>query len=256
MNGMEKNKKIIRLIESTLDEIKMDKNLSESKFSRVANTMRGLVPSIKTIAIMTAENPYAVKQSDEYNKEANLKLMMDLKNGQYGYRPVLGQYGNKENSFIVNNISIGDAIRLGEKYKQESIVFGKRIEEEDGYVGMKFNLIRTIGEDKGRSEGEMNVFVNLENPDDYYSEYKGRKFVIPFYGITKMIIDMEEKKKLITKQYDDVTWDGGKVTPSDISIEDVDEIEKLQESAMKSVGSSAYHKRGILRKKLRSMGLE
>jgi hypothetical protein len=182
--------------------------------------------------------------------------MLDLKNGQYGYRSVLGQYGNKEDSFIINNISMEDAIRLGDKYKQESIVFGRRVEEDEGYIGMKFNLISTMEPNIGNIEGEMDVFINLENPDDFYTEYGGRKFVIPFYGITKMIVDMNNNKKIVTHNYDDTKWDGGKVTPSDISIEDVDDIEKLQEDAMKSIGSSAYHKRGLLRKKLRSLGLE
>lgn len=263
---MEKNKKII---ESTLHEIKMGKIIEESKFLRVANTMRGLVPSIKTIAIMTAENPCAITHSDEYNKDANARLSVDLKNsqygnGQYGFRKISEQYqGENEKSFLINNISLEDALRLGVKYKQESIVFGERIDEEDGYIGMKFNMYYTgISCDKkddrpiGYSMGEMNVFVSLEDPDDNYSEYKGRKFVIPFYGITKMITDMEKKKKEITKHYDDVKWDGGKNPPSSISIEDVDEIENLQESAMKFIGSSAYTRRGMLRKKLRSLGLE
>ena len=252
---MEKNKKIVRIIESILDETKMGKILEESKFSRVANTMRGLVPSIRTIAIMTAENPNGEEASDEYNKEANLRLALNLGNGQYGYRRVLGKYENKENSFIINNISIDAAISLGSQYNQESIVFGKRVEEEDGYVGMKFNLIRTTGNNIGHSEGEMNVFVSLENPDDYYSEYKGRKFVIPFYGIRQMIIDMDNRKKEVIKKYDDVKWDGGNVIPSDTYIKDVDEVEELQESAMRCVGSTAYHKRGKLRKKMISMGL-
>ena len=131
----------------------------------------------------------------------------------------------------------------------------KKTLTENGYVGMKFNLIRTTGKNIGHSEGEMDVFVSLENPDDYYSEYKGRKFVIPFDGIRQMINDMDNRKKEVIKKYDDVKWDGGNVIPSDTYIEDVNQVEELQESAMRCVGSTAYHKRGMLRRKMISMGL-
>lgn len=46
---------------------------------------------------MTAENPNGEKASDEYNKEANSRLALNLANGQYGYRRVLGH-----NAFFVN----------------------------------------------------------------------------------------------------------------------------------------------------------
>lgn len=235
----------------TKSELENIEKIEESKFSRVATVMRGLVPAIKTMAILTAENPYGEKATPEENKKRNAKLEMDLSNGQYGYRKVLGKYGHPEKSFIVNNITLEEALRLGEKYEQESIVFGKR-EEEGDYVGMKFNLIYSTGEKKGQSDGEMNIFVHINDADDYYTKYKGRKFSIPFFGITEMIDDMKKK----TKSYDDTKWDGGTVTPSDISIEDIEEVNKLQESALSTTGSSSYIWRGKLRKKLRSLGLE
>ena len=219
--------------------------VEESKYSKAATAMRGLRPSIKTIAILTAENPHAKTMSKEFNIEANAKLVDDLRALKLGYRRTKGSYMNKEdddespiveeNSFIVNNISMESAINLGTKYRQESIIYAETGNvTEDGNVAMTFRLIGTdktkpkYGEDL---EPPQNVFINRNNEKEYYSRIGNRKFMIPFYGVTEHLVDRDGKyvykdtydkdgnisgKERVAKKqkdYTDSKWDGGAVSP-------------------------------------------
>jgi hypothetical protein len=70
---------------------------------------------------------------------------------------------------------------IGSKYTQDSIIFGEKIDEKGEYDGMKISMIYTNKNQYGEIAGERYVFINVENADDYYSEYKGKKFKIPFF---------------------------------------------------------------------------
>jgi len=238
--------------------LEREETKGEAGFARVLNTLRGLVPSIKTITILTGENPNGKMASAEFNKNANEKLIGNLISGNFSYRKIKGKYENVENSFIVNNISKNDAMSIGKNFNQESIIFGERV-EEGNYVGMKFKMIRTSPNGKGQIGevmGEKDVFVNLDNPDDFYTDVKGRKFVIPFYGVIDDIKQGEDIKERI-RDYENVKWDGGKATPNNVSISehDIKEIENITENIIRTSGSSSYNYRGMLKQKLRKLGL-
>ena len=67
---MEKdNKELIKLIKESIKEV-----FNESGYSRVANIMRGLVPSVKTFSILTAENPNGIEQDKDNNRIKNQEL--------------------------------------------------------------------------------------------------------------------------------------------------------------------------------------
>jgi hypothetical protein len=120
--------------------------INESGYPRVANMLRGLVPSIRTIGIITAQNPNGIKETDEYHKRANYELVGELRRMNLGPIPVKGKYGSEEDSFIVPNITYNELMGLGEKYKQESVVYGeKTTTSKDGkdYTGMEFKMIHT-----------------------------------------------------------------------------------------------------------------
>jgi len=211
--------------------------VEESKYSKAATAMRGLRPSIKTIAILTAENPQAKPMSKEFNREVNAKLVDDFRALKLGYRPTKGSYMERghnddspiveENSFIVNNISMESAINLGTKYRQESIIYAETGNVgEDGSIAMTFRL---IGTDKTKPDEYLkdivtpkNVFISRNNEKEFYSRIGNRKFMIPFFGVTeylvrkdgKYIIDKNEKR--IAKKeldYDNSKWGGGTVSP-------------------------------------------
>lgn len=106
---MEKdNKELIKLIKESIKEV-----FNESGYSRVANIMRGLVPSVKTFSILTAENPNGIEQDKDTNRIKNQELEKRLRSMNLGFIKVKGQYGSEENSFFIPNITKDEALSLG-----------------------------------------------------------------------------------------------------------------------------------------------
>lgn len=160
-----------------------DVSLKESGYPRIMQAMRGLIPNIKTVGIVTAENPKAVRQSAELNKLLNIKLEADLKHSLYGYKQIKGKYGEIENPFIIFNIVKNELLEIGKRYSQETVISGMREQaEENGvvYDGMTFELIH-CDDQFGKVDSERKVFVNINDAEDFFSEVKGRKFIIPFF---------------------------------------------------------------------------
>jgi hypothetical protein len=239
-------RKTIRITEQQLAEL-ITKRMNESKYSSVANTLRGGIrKSIKTISILTGENPYGKKASKQYNKESNEKLESILISGRYGFRKVKGSYGGLENSYIVNNISLDSAIFLGEKFNQDSIVYGEVVGGNDDEIYMTFKMVGTDPNkpDEHQNDiGTTDVFVSRDNAEDFYSEVGGRKFVLPFYGVVDSMVGPDKKVYKVEKDYSKSKWEGGKNEPSDINISLEDKLNDLQERALNSYGSTSYHLR-------------
>jgi len=234
-----------------------NQNLDESRvFPRLAQIMRGIVPSIDSFAIITAEHPMAQKLSDDENKKLNNKLESKLLSGRYGYKKIRGKYGNLENPFFINRISKADALRLGKEFNQESIVYG----EKNKRGGMNFYLLKS---NTGEIMGYKKVFVTLDNPDDFYSEVDGVHFVIPFFGIEEFIKDKEGEDVLVrgrriqrNRNYSKVNWKGGKHLPTSDKLKFVKEslekeyeslekeyelLEEIQRNALSNLGSTAWN---------------
>lgn len=160
------------------------KNLNESPAVRTLNTMYSLVPSIRTFAILTAENRMNREDTPQQNKKANKELEFHLKNMVLGFRKLKGFYDREENSYFVPNITKNEALNLGEKFEQETIIFADHEEKEikgKPYKGFVFKMITSSGPDKGKIVAERQIFVNMDGKTNYYSEVKGRKFQIPFF---------------------------------------------------------------------------
>jgi hypothetical protein len=219
-------KKVLKLSENEL--INVLKNIvTEARYSPTANILRGNIrKSIKTIAILTAENPKGVEASKEYNKAANEKLKSVLRTGRFGYRPVDGSYGTEENSFIINNISLDDAINIGEKFKQDTIVFGEIVGGDDEKSFMAFKMVGT----------------DPDKPKEYRKIVAVSDVFIKFVG-------EDDKVYKIEKDYSKTKWDGGKAEPTDIKISpDEDELNELQERAIRTCCSTSYNLRGRIDK--------
>ena len=245
-------KKVLKLSENEL--INVLKNMvNEARYSPTANILRGNIrKSIKTIAILTAENPKGVEASKEYNKAANEKLKDVLRTGRFGYRPIDGSYGTEENSFIINNISLDDAINIGEKFKQDTIVFGEVVGGDDEKSFMAFKMVGT-DPDKPKEYRKIiavsDVFIHRKDAEDFYSEIGGRKFVLPFYGTIDKFVGEDDKVYKIEKDYSRTKWEGGKAEPTDIKISpDEDELNELQERAIRTCCSTSYNLRGRIHK--------
>ena len=181
--------------------------LLEAGFSRLMQIISGLVPSVKSFAILTWENPLNVKLSAEENRERNKNLGNQLGRGAYGFLHIKGKYGNFENPFVIMNMTEKEAISIGKHghngEKQESIIYGI----VNGPWDITFKMIYTDGSDRPDAIRHVWKSIKKDVPTDFgghkktpeekeqrkkeekqaeeeaefYSEYKGRQFIIPFF---------------------------------------------------------------------------
>jgi len=232
--------------------------IEETGYTKIARILRGTRPSIKKLAILSAENPHGKKQSEEKNKIATEKLQKFLDEGSYGYKKIKGHYEYPETSFIIFNISMDSTIEIGAKYDQDTVIYGevKNVDDENNTY-MEFKI---IGSDKTKPDEYQqvlkttSVFVNRDNAEDLYSQIGDKKFVLPFYDVIDRLVGKDGKPYKLEKDYTGSKWDGGKVEPTDIKIKDIeDKLNKLEERIMESSGFTAYRLRGEIRDLLKHL---
>ena len=167
----------MRITKSKLKEI-IREELNEAGFARTRQAMTGVVPSIETIAFLTGENPAGEPAPPHINKENNAALEKRLRAGNYGFRKIKGKFGSHEKSFMVMNIPRSEATALGQDLGQESIIWGHREEDEEGAY---FNFEYIEGETTIQTRQVSMSDRDVQDRDDFYSQVKGRKFLIPFF---------------------------------------------------------------------------
>ena len=167
-----------------IKEVKGEKDFNlirEGGFSRLRQIMLGQVPVIDTVGIITAENPGGKAAPPAQNKENNRQLMSDLRSRNYGPIKVAGKFGEEEKSFVVPLMTRSDTVALGEKYGQEAVIWGEKLEGEDGEPYFKFEYIE-VDDDKVVQTREVSLGgAEAQEREDFYSEKAGRKFYIPFF---------------------------------------------------------------------------
>lgn len=170
--------------------------LNESSYSKVMRILHGQIPSIYSIGIITWENPHGEIESDEYNKKANIELENRLYDSELKYIKLGGMYNIKEKSLLVLNINKTQLCNLGLEGNQETVIYGERVDSsnienfdisnkvndliKENYIGMNFKLINTQNKNF-KVESERNVVISRNDYSNFYSEIKGRKFMIPFF---------------------------------------------------------------------------
>lgn len=187
LNMINKNKQRLFEVMGHLDKtfkpvLNEQMDIDESGFARVKQMMHGLVPNVNTIGILSAGNPSGQKLSPEENNKRHQMLKDKLRTLGNGFiEPDYGMYDIKEKSLIVPNINKNDLIKLSNIFAQESCIFGEKNQDEQG-VYFKWQYI-----EHGVTQGEQTVYTNLagqdvQSSDNYYTQIKGRKFKIPFFG--------------------------------------------------------------------------
>jgi len=178
--------------------------LNEAGFARARQAMLGMVPNINTIAFLTAENPQGEKASPEFNREQNKKLENTLRSMNLSFRKVKGKFGSEENSYMVMNITRDEAIELGQMFDQEAVIWGDKIEEDDKvYFSFQY-----ISGDSTVQTREISLSAgDVQDREDYFSQIKGRKFIIPFFdddyeGVKQMVTKLDET--LLTEERKDL----------------------------------------------------
>ena len=152
--------------------------LKESGFNRIMNILQGKVASVKTVGFLTGENPMAQKMSSKENRALNKELMAWMRDRGYGPIRIRGKFGNKERSMIIPNITREDMVEVGQYFNQESVIWGKRVEED------RF-IFEYIEGDKTIQKRDVVLFDDsVQAREDFYSQERqsaGRKFYIPFF---------------------------------------------------------------------------
>jgi len=233
----------------------VEQEFDEAGAPRTLQIMRGMVPKVRTLGFITAENPHGQPEKPDVNNKMNRQLESILKDGLWGYQKIKGKYGSVENTFLVRNISRDDLLRYGNRFNQESVLFGQYFEDEGRY-GMKFQLLSSENNSIGDVMGERNVYISREGADDFYSEVKGRKFQIPFFDVTSIIKNKKNKEREVTRDYQNARWSKGdsggilgskKIKDVVYKPEDQDAIEDLQEQALRTTGFTSYSYRGRIK---------
>tara|TARA_Y100001973_G_scaffold106772_1_gene187423 strand:- start:6442 stop:7158 length:717 start_codon:yes stop_codon:yes gene_type:complete len=234
--------------------MKKKNKILESGFSRVRGMMMGMVPSVNSIGIMTAENPDAMATPAKRNKQLNKDLMKTLRQMNYGPIPIGGSFGQKENSFLIPNISRQELGKLGVEFGQEAVIWAEKQTGSDGpYMRWEYmegmNTVQTREVSLGGTD--------VQAKKDYYSEKDGRKFVIPFFDDEYEGAKTSQGGRSIDK----------KVPPMQ---EEVDKLEnenatKLHEMIKKRAqyltestrsAKSKWHHRGLMELELRQLKKE
>jgi hypothetical protein len=239
---------LLNEINNLIDEV--NGNMSEGGFSKLIQIMHGDAPKVWRFAIMTAENPQGNKQSTQLNRVANKSLESKIRGMNYGYTPIKGKYGNLEHSFFISNIQYKQALALATEFNQESFIFGRKIYDSKGNLGVEFQYVEPFSGGNHIKSLRQVVLTNVKDihnltgtNDDFYSSLKGRKFYIPFFD----------------DSHKDAKFNGGRITfetsklPQDPKIlswiADIKECESKLELKGK-VESFYWTKRGIIKERL------
>lgn len=152
--------------------------ITESGFNRIRNILLGKVASVSTVGFMTAENPMAQKLSPADNRKLNKELMSWLRDRGYGPIRIRGQFGNKERSLIIPNITRQDITEAGKYFNQESVIWGEKTADSQF-------VFEYIEGDVTVQKRDVALFDDdVQAREDFYSQERqssARKFYIPFF---------------------------------------------------------------------------
>ncbi len=150
-----------------------------SRRQKAQAAIMGKNRKVKTLAIISAQNPMGMEASKEYNDNAQRELIENLENGKYRYFVTKGLYGSPEISVIVYNISLKDTIHMCYTFNQESVIF------VDMTDGNKISYQYWEGDDhysKLKKQYEESTIVDATDDKDFYTQISRKfKFRIPFF---------------------------------------------------------------------------
>jgi len=174
----------------------------QSKYNRVLEMLRGKDPSVKTITIMSGQNPDAKQRIEPINKRLKGELEQELKEMGLQFVRVGGKFfGVFEQSVIVINPEIKQIARLNKKFGQWGFLWGEKFTIEPGNDTMLFTMyqidktgdslfFRASGSHKVSDvydhtqlaqQGDDFTFIPKSQQDDDPETRIGKKFNIPVY---------------------------------------------------------------------------
>lgn len=176
----------------------MDKKRTISQTNIIATQKNyrasgGKAARVKTMAILSAEKPMVIKTDDDYDKEAQAKLIRNLKTGNFIYYKMEGNYGGVENSVMIYNITLEDAKLLAYRYSQESMVFVDMTNPPK----VSFQYLESEGRHGPLTlQKEENKIIDENDEEKYYTEICNTfKFRIPFFELLAEMNNILKKKE-------------------------------------------------------------
>ena len=141
---------------------------------------------IRTIVVLTAENPDSIQSSSQFNKKAKHSLLKVIKNNKYAYVPAIGKFGgNIENPYAVFNMSVDVAKFLCGKYQQTSFVFTQLL--DNGSIHSEYwekkdqNSPYDKMENDYIKKDECDEWIDTADADDNFTIIGNKfKYQIPF----------------------------------------------------------------------------
>lgn len=161
----------------------LSRKVSDTSRRQKAVTMfKGGNGRVKTFAIISVENPMAMKFSREENNKRDESFKKELRSGNYTYNIQKGMYGQKENSFMIFNIPLNSAYTISQKYAQESFFYcefddkGLRFDYYScAYNGSKERYLKTMDYHSIKYDFIESSYAFSDKEDEYYTAI-GRKF--------------------------------------------------------------------------------
>ena len=132
--------------------------------------------TVKTIGIITAENPGEKHYVKATNERRNQDLTDYFEKKGYNVLPLKGRFlGKQENPFMLLNITRHELVAAAAKFGQESVIWGQKTQEQPSFEFSYIKNGRTV------SNGKLHSTSSDEMPDKHtYITFGGSKYTIKF----------------------------------------------------------------------------
>jgi len=155
----------------------------EDSFREIVDTLEGKNANVKTLGLMSAQNPMAQESSPATNAMLDHQLKQDLAAQGLRYIEIGGQFKNPEDSVMIFNPTQQQMHDLSRKYKQYSYVWGESLPT---FTMMQIDYNQDQGqkmEPGSKVAKQVQYGDDVQAAEDFYSfdPKSGKKFVIPLY---------------------------------------------------------------------------
>jgi hypothetical protein len=217
--------------------------MMESGFARVRRLMFGDVPSIRTIGIVTAQNPNGQSPwpaNDIENHASSKSLEEYLRTRNLGPVKVKGKFGLHEDSFLIPNIPKEELVNIGRWFELESVIWGEKGHDRNKNPFFWFEYIDT------QSGQTKSTRMTPWTADELTNKVrKAETFAIPFFDDPSAELIFDGKVNEMT-YYSDRLPDDPVVRQLVEDIRCHAEALEAQEYSPSRTKSS-WHHRGIIR---------
>lgn len=174
----------------------------QSKYNKVLEMLKGHDPNVKTIAIMSGQNPNAQQYGDAANAQLKNDLEAELKSQGLKFVRVGGKFMSIfEQSVIILNGQINQIAQLNRDFGQWGFLWGEKFTIEPGNDTMLFTMYQidyegdmgfkrasgservsdVLGDDQMQGVDDNYTFIPKSQVGDDKESRVGKRFNIPVY---------------------------------------------------------------------------